>query len=113
MKRRLGPVRRLGTLDPVRVGEKIITDAYQYHETWAATCPPGALRADGEGAVYHRANLRQVQDMCSLLRRRRRTADRRRRARNLNGVERMLVRVNHWRCVECRALFADRDDHSF
>ena len=71
-KRRLETVRRLGTLDPVRVGEKIITDAYQYHETCAALCPTGALRTDGKGAVYCRANLREAQDMSSLLRRRRR-----------------------------------------
>jgi hypothetical protein len=48
--RRLETVRRHGTLDPVRVGEKII-DAYQYHETCAALCPTGALRTDGKGAV--------------------------------------------------------------
>lgn len=69
--KRIETVRRLGTLDPVRVGEKII-DAYQYHETCAALCPTGALRTDGKGAVYYRANLREMQDMSSLLRRRRR-----------------------------------------
>jgi len=71
-KRTLETARRLGILDPVRVGEKIITDAYQYHETCAALCPTGALRTDGKGAVYYKANLREVQDMSSLLRRRRR-----------------------------------------
>ena len=30
----------------------------------------------------------------------------------LNGVERTLVKLNLRRCVECGALFADRDGHT-
>jgi ferredoxin len=111
----LDAVRRLGTLDPVRdmFGGKIITDACQYHETCAVLCPTGALRTDGKGAIYCRADLcvkcRTCLVSCAAGAIKPTDVEKH---EILNGVERMLAKFNLRRCVECGALFTDRDGHS-
>ncbi len=70
--------------------------------------PTGALRTDGKGAIYYKADLCVKCKTCLVL-----CAAGAIKPTDveeheiLNGVGRMLVRVNLRRCVECGALSAD------